>query len=133
MAGCVGAAWIHVDHHGAVAIGMSGKGRGTWHLRAVFVIRGMLPGMLLRVCHECVHFVNRSAHLVAGLGANMMGGALVIRASMGSCGGMLLAGFPSSSVICQAPFVWAPFVRGGEHMAPVADLLVGGSIRARGA
>jgi hypothetical protein len=63
----------------------------------VFVIRGMLPGMLFHVLRECVHFVKCSARLVVGLGADMMGRASVIRASMGSCGGILFAGSPSSS------------------------------------
>jgi hypothetical protein len=76
VAGCIVAVWIRVDHLGAVAIGRSGKGRGTWHLRAVFVMRGMLPGMLLHVCRECVRFINCSARLVVGLDANMMGGGI---------------------------------------------------------
>jgi hypothetical protein len=117
---------MHVDRCGAVAIGRSGEGRGTWCLTAVFVMRGALPGMLLRVCHECVRFISCSARLVVQLGANMMGGASIIRASVGSCEGMLVASSWSSSVtLC-------PCIRRGEHMAPVADLLVGG-ICARGA
>ncbi len=38
----------------------------------------------------------------------------------------------ASPFVC-APFVQAPFVQLGEHMAPFSDLLVGVSIRARGA
>ncbi len=98
VAVCVGAVWRCIDHRGVVAKGMSGKGRGTWSLGVVFVIRGALPGMLFHVLCECVCFVNCRARLVVGLGANMMGGALVIRASMESCGSMLFAGSPSSSV-----------------------------------
>jgi hypothetical protein len=54
--------------------------------------------MLLCVCHECMRFVNCSAYLVVGLGADMMGRGSVICASMGSCGGMSFAGSPLSSV-----------------------------------
>jgi hypothetical protein len=130
---CVGAVWRRVNHCSAVAIRMSGKERGAWCLGAVFVIRGALLGMLFRVLHECLCFVNCSAHLVVGLGADMMEGASVIRASVESCGGMLFAGSLSSSVtFVWAPFVWAPFVCWGEHMAPFADLLMGGSICAQG-
>ncbi len=74
VAVCVGAVWRCVDPCGAVAINMSGKGRGTRRLGAVFVIRGTLPGMLFLVLRECVHFLNPSAHLVVGLGTNMIGG-----------------------------------------------------------
>ncbi len=96
VAVCNGAGWRHVNHQGAVAIRMSGKGRGTWHWGAVFVMRGTLPGMFFYVFHECVRFVKRSACLVVGLGANMIGGASEIHAS--SCGGMLFVGSASSSV-----------------------------------
>jgi hypothetical protein len=74
VAVCASTVLRHVNHCGAVAIWMSGKGRGTWHLGTVFVIRGMLPGMLFCVLHECVRFVNCSARVVVGLGSNMMGG-----------------------------------------------------------
>ncbi len=73
-AGCIDDVWMHVEHCGAVAIGESSEGRDTWHLTAVIVMRGTLPGMLLHVHRECVCFVNCSAHLVVGLGVNMMGG-----------------------------------------------------------
>ena len=36
-----------------------------------------------------------------------------------------------ASPFVQATFVRAPFVHEGEHKAPIADLLVGGSICAR--
>jgi hypothetical protein len=51
--------------------------------------------MLFCVLHECVCFVKRSACFVVGLGANMIGGALVLGAS--GCGGMLFVGFALSS------------------------------------
>ncbi len=101
VAGYIGDVWIRVERHGAVAIGRSSKGRGTWHLTALFVMRGMLPDMLLRVCRECVHFVNYSACLVVELGANMLGVASVICVSMGSCEVMAFAISPSlSSTLC---------------------------------
>jgi hypothetical protein len=76
VAGCIGDARMHVERRGAVAIGGSSKGRGMWRLTAVFVMRGVLPGMLLHVRCECVRFVNCSACLVVGLGANMKGGGI---------------------------------------------------------
>ncbi len=134
VASWVGAVWICVDRHCAVEIRKSGEGRGTWHLRAVFVMRGTLPCMLLRVRRECVRFVDCSAHLVVGLGADMMGGHQLYVQAWEVAAACCLPAFPlQASPFVQAPFVWAPFVGRGEHMAPIADLLVGGYIRARGA
>jgi hypothetical protein len=45
---------------------------------AVGVMIGTLPGMLFCVCWECVRFVNFNLRFCVGLGAFMMGGALVI-------------------------------------------------------
>ncbi len=98
VAGCIGAVWMSVDHRGVIAIGRSGKERDTWRFIAMFVMSRTLPGMLLRVRREYVCFVNCNSRLVVGLGADMMGGASVIRASVGSCEGMLFAGSPSLSI-----------------------------------
>jgi hypothetical protein len=129
VAGCIGGVWMHAEHHGAVVIGRSSKGKGTWCLTAMFVLRGALPGMLLHVHLECVRFVNCSARLVVGLGANMMGGASV---SVGGCGGMLFAGSPSSSITLYLGTLCLGTLCSWEgYMAPIADLLVGGSICAQ--
>jgi hypothetical protein len=133
VAMCVGAVWRCVDCRGAVAIRVSGKERGKWHLGAVFVIRGALPGMLFRVLRACMRFVNRSTCLVVGLGANMMGGHWLYKQVwevVVACCLLVLR-------LCQSPFVRVPFVRApfvcwGKHMAPFADHLVGGSICAQG-
>ncbi len=77
-------------------------------------MRGMLPGMLFCVLHECVCFVKRSARLVVGLGANMIGGALVIRAS--SCGGML---FVCSASTIVNPLFGHPLFVGGNIWRPL--------------
>ncbi len=92
----------------------------------VFVMRGTLPGMLLHVCCEYVRSVNYSACLLVGLGANMMGGASVIRASMENCGGMLFAGSLLSSVtLCLSTLCLGILcLRGGGHMVSIVDLLV---------
>ncbi len=76
VAGCIGDVRMSAERCGAVAIRGSSEGRGTWHLAGLVVMRGALPGMMLCVCHDCVHFVNHSARLVVGLGANMMGGGI---------------------------------------------------------
>ncbi len=62
----------------------------------MFLMRGTLPGTLFHVLCECVHFVKCSAGFVVGLGADMIGGALVISAS--GCSGMLFVSSASLSV-----------------------------------
>jgi hypothetical protein len=134
LAGCIGAVRLRDDHRGcgAVAIGRSDKGRGTCCLTAMSVMRGMLPGMLLRVCRECVHFVNQ------GLGANMMGG-ISYTCERGKlwrhvvCQLSLfkrhpLFGHPLFGHLCSGTLC----LGGGGQMAPIADLLEGGSIHAWG-
>ncbi len=133
VAGCVGAVWMHVESCGAVMFGRSSKGRCTWCLTALFVMRGELPGMLLQVYRECVHFVTCSACLVVELGGNMMGRHQSYVQAWKVVKACILLALPlQASPFVRAPFVQAPFVHGGGHTAPVADLLVGGSIHAWG-
>jgi hypothetical protein len=60
-----------------VGVGTAGTmGRG--HPGACQVILGTLPRVLLRVTRGCVRFVNLNVRVVVGLGAVIIGGALVI-------------------------------------------------------
>ena len=59
-----------------------GLGKGPW-VDGVLVMAGTLPGLLLRVCLECVHFVNLSMRQAVGLGAAIVGGACATRWSVG--------------------------------------------------
>jgi hypothetical protein len=79
---------IGVAAHGNCCSGGVGIGGSTTMGRGfAFAIGGTLSGILFLVCQECVRFVSFNTHLVVGLGAAMIGGASVMRASTG-CGSL---------------------------------------------
>jgi hypothetical protein len=70
-------------------------------LGAVGVMIGTLPGTLFCVHRECVRFVNFNLRFCVGLGAFMMGGALVILWKIGTLVEISTVGSTVCSTLCS--------------------------------
>jgi hypothetical protein len=72
------------------------------HLGAVGVVIRTLPRMLFHIPWECVRFVNFNLRFCVGLGAFMMGGALVIVWKIGTLVGISNVDSTLCSTLCSA-------------------------------
>jgi hypothetical protein len=60
-----------------------GEGKGCC-VDGARVMAGTVPGVLFCICLMCVHFVNLRTRWAVGLGAAIIGGALVMRWRVGT-------------------------------------------------
>ncbi len=67
----------------------------------VGTMAGSLPGMLLRIQHKCMRFVNFKTHFCVGLGAFMMGGVSVIH-GIGLVGGIVTLYLLGEPTLCSS-------------------------------
>jgi hypothetical protein len=100
ITGTVGVTW-QGDRQGLI-VGVAGVvGTSMQQRFRILTMGGMPPGTLLRVSHECIHFVFFNFRGAVGFGAVMMGGASVICVNGGATLGSTLFSSTVLSTLCS--------------------------------